>query len=121
MAACEMRPADKKAYFGAVGEELTRRHGKKKYYSPGEVRRASQDRGFPVDIECWAYCMYTSPDDFAALHEATGEVCDYAAMKAEILADLAGGWTFELPDIDLSWLEWPDIDLASLFDWFDWS
>jgi hypothetical protein len=38
-------------------------------------------------------------------------------MKAEVLADLAGG-TFQRPDIGLSWLEWPDIDLSSIFDWF---
>jgi len=39
-------------------------------------------------------------------------------MKSEALADLSGG-SFELPDIDLSWLEWPDIDLGMIFDWFD--
>jgi hypothetical protein len=40
-------------------------------------------------------------------------------MKTELLTDLADGSSFSLLDIDLSWLEWPDIDLSSLFDWFD--
>ena len=40
-------------------------------------------------------------------------------MKTELLSDLASGGGFSVPDIDLSWLEWPDIDLSSLFDWFD--
>jgi len=50
-----------------------------------------------------------------------GETWDYVAMKAEVLADLAGGLDFDWIDIDLSWLEWPDIDLSSIFDWFDFS
>jgi hypothetical protein len=40
-------------------------------------------------------------------------------MKTELLADMASGGTFDLLDIDLSWLEWPDIDVSELFDWFD--
>jgi len=112
-----MKSADKKAFVGAVGEELVKRHGKKKYYKPEEVRRAATARGFPVDIHCWAYCVFSDPASFRSLHEALGEACDYVAMKTEVLRDLAGG-VFQLPDLDLSWLEWPDIDLSSLFDWF---
>ncbi len=40
-------------------------------------------------------------------------------MRAEVLGDLATGGTFSWLDVDLSWLEWPDISLSSLFDWFD--
>ncbi len=102
-----------------VGEELVRRHGKKKYYKPDDIGRAATARGYVVDIHCWAYCFFSAPDDFRMLHDAAGEVCDYAKMKAEVLADLAVGGTFQWPDLDLSWLEWPDIDLSSVFDWFD--
>jgi len=42
-------------------------------------------------------------------------------MKAEVLAELAIDGTFSIFDIDLSWLEWPDIHLSSIFDWFDFS
>ena len=118
MPACHISPQDKKALIGNVGEELVKRHGKKKYYRPDEVRRASEARGYDVDVICWAYCIYTSPEDFQAIHDALGEVCDYVKMKSEVLTELSGG-SFELPDINLSWLEWPDIDLSSLFDWFD--
>ena len=121
MPACALKPDDKKAFVGAVGEELVRRHGKRKYYKPDEVRRAAVTRGYPVDWHCWAYCIFLTPGDFKALHDATGEACDYAAMKAEVLADLAAGASFSLFDLDLSWLDWPDIDLSSLFDWFDFS
>lgn len=40
-------------------------------------------------------------------------------MKAEVLADLSKDGSFLGIDIDLSWLEWPDFDLSSVFDWFD--
>jgi hypothetical protein len=119
MPACHMKPADKKAFIGAVGKELVRTHGKQKYYKPAEIRKAADSCGYPIDIHCWAYCFFSTPADFAALHEAAGEACDYVAMKSELLADLASGSTFSLLDLDLSWLEWPDIDLSSLFDWFD--
>ena len=65
--------------------------------------------------------MYSSPSDFTAIHEAAGEECDYASMKTEVLSDLSGDGSFLDIDIDLSWLEWPDIDISSVFDWFDFS
>ena len=119
MPACHLSPTDKKAFVGAVGEELMRVHGKQKYYKPSAIRRAAENTGYPSDIWCWSYCMFSTPTDFKAIHDAAGEVCDYAAMKAEVLADLASGASFSILDLDLSWLEWPDIDLSSLFDWFD--
>jgi hypothetical protein len=118
MPACHLAPKDKKALIDHVGKELVQRHGKRKYYEPSTVRRAAEVLGYPVDIHCWAYCIFTSAEDFKALHDAAGETCDYVKMKAEILADLAGG-PFDWIDIDLSWLEWPDINLGGIFDWFD--
>ncbi len=101
------------------GEELGKRHGKRKYYRPVEVRKAAVDLGYPIDWTCWAYCIFSSPGDFRA-HDTAGEACDYTKMKTEVLADLSGGSFLGL-DIDLSWLEWPDIDLSGIFDWFDWN
>lgn len=60
-----------------------------------------------------------SPSDFAAIHEAAGEVCDYVAMKSEVLADLATDGSFLGINIDLSSLERTDIDLSGAFDFFD--
>jgi hypothetical protein len=124
MPACHIPPKDKKALIDNVGKELVRTHGKRKYYKPAEVRRAADTYGYPIDIHCWAYCIFTSVEDFNTLHEATGDACDYVKMKAEVLADLAtaaGHSGFDWIDIDLSWLEWPDIDLSGIFDWFDFS
>ena len=119
MPACHLKPKDRKAFIGAVGEELVRRHGKQRYYEPSQIRGAASQLGYPVDIVCWAYCIFSAPADFKAVHEAAGEVCDYTAMRAEVLADLTSGGAFSALDVDLSWLEWPDIDLTSVFDWFD--
>lgn len=121
MPACDLRPEGKKRFISDVGERLVEKHGKKKYYKPAQIRTAARDRGYQPDIVCWAYCMFSSPSDFAAIHETAGEVCDYAAMKSEVLADLASGGSFLNTDVDLSWLEWPDIDLSDLFDWFNFS
>ncbi len=49
-----------------------------------------QDLGYQIDWVCWAYCIFSSPADFKSLHDAAGEACDYAVMKAEVLTDLAG-------------------------------
>jgi hypothetical protein len=121
MPPCELRPKNKKAFISAVGKDLVEHHGKRKYYSPSDIRRSAERCGFPLDIHCWAYCFFASPEDFRSLHESTGEVCDYESMRAELLTDIASGGSFAWPDISLSWLEWPDINLSSAFDWFDFS
>ncbi|MCZ8138342.1 MAG: hypothetical protein ACK5ZK_11260 [Armatimonadota bacterium] len=120
MAACEMSPPSKRAYISAVGEELVKRHGKKKHYDPADIRTASLARGFAIDYVCWAHAIFATPGDFKALHDALGEACNYTAMRAEVLKDLSGG-SFQWPDVDLSWLDWPDIDLSGIFDWFPWN
>jgi hypothetical protein len=40
-------------------------------------------------------------------------------MRSEVLAELANGGTFSWLDTNSSWLDWPDIDLSGMFDWFD--
>ena len=119
MPACHLSPSDKKALVSAVGQELVRVHGKQKYYKPSAIRRATEVCGYSTDYACWSLAMFSTPSDFKMVHDATGEVCDYVAMKSEVLVDLASGASFSILDVDLSWLEWPDIDLSSVFDWFD--
>ena len=121
MPACHLEPADKKAFISAVGKELVRRHGKKKYYPAADVKRATGSSGYSHDYACWAYSFYCDAEAFNVVHEAAGEVCDYVAMRTELLADLAAGSGFSLGDIDLSWLEWPDIEVSAIFEWFDFS
>lgn len=119
MSECHLELKDKKKLVREVGEKLVAEHGKKKYYQPAQVKKAILDLGYQIDYACWAYCIFTSPEDFRIIHETLGEVCDYVSMKSEVLSALAPGGSFLDLDIDLSWLDWPDIDLGSVFDWVD--
>ena len=49
-----------------------------------------------------------------------GEACDYVSMKAEMLASVSIGSDASWFDIDLSWIEFPDLDW-SIFDFIDFS
>lgn len=119
MANCDLQPADKKAFISTVGRNLVHKHGKQKHYKPEQVRQAATEGGYAVDVHCWAYCFFCSPGDFQAWHEQMGEACDYAAMKAALVAELAGDTAGSWFAVDLSWLDWPEVDLGSLFDWLD--
>lgn len=117
--ACHIEPKDKKKYISDVGQGLVKRHGKKKYYTPKQVQTVSRELGYRVDWECWAYCFFVTPEDFRIFHEGIGEICDYASMKAMVVAEVVGNAAPEWFQVDLSWIEWPDIDLSAIFDWFD--
>lgn len=57
--------------------------------SPGVWNPQSTDRNFKQEN-----LMFATPRDLHAIHEAAGEVCDYAAMKAAVLTDLAPSGLF---------------------------
>ena len=66
-------------------------------------------------MHCWAMYIFSSHSDFDSYHQATREVCDYVAMKTEMLDGLTTSaanvdW-LEIPnlDIDASWLDLGDI------------
>lgn len=119
MTSCAVAPTDKKAYGKEIGQILVRDYGKQKYYSPQEVKTAAWKSPYATDYSCWAMSLYTSPADFASYHAAIGETCDYAAMRAQMAGALTDGASDSWFDVDLSWLEWPDIDLLSVFDLFE--
>ena len=119
MPVCALSPGDKKQFGVALGSELARAHGKRRYYSAQQVRDSAQRLGYATDWHCWGMSMYLSPSDFYAFHSALGEVCDYVAMRSEMAAAIAGDAASSWFSVDLSWLEWPDIDFGDLFDIFD--
>ena len=115
---CHTPPKDKRAFAREVGDDLLKHRGKKRFYSIGEVHTSLRRKNLGYDLDCWAFALYTSREDFNRHHRITGEKCDYEEMRGEMIDALAeGAWS--LLDIDLSWLEWPDIDLSSIFDFFD--
>ena len=115
---CPPAPPNKKEYITEIGKILVEEHGKKKFYKPEEVKKASKKSKHydvsGIDWHCWAMCTFSSHSDFDAYHELTGEVCDYIGMKTEMLSGLAtsasADWlTIPDLDIDASWLDFGDI------------
>jgi hypothetical protein len=116
---CTVEPKDKKELGTRVGHRLVRDYGKRRFYTPQQVRSAVHAESFPMDWACWGYALFCTPEDFAAVHRTLGEACDFAAMKADMTSAVTDGASGSWFDLDLSWLDWPDIDLSSVFDLFD--
>ena len=112
---------EKRALSIAIGNDLAKTHGKKKYYTQLQIKRSLDKNGYAIDWDCWAYSLYMDHGSFDRYHESIGEQCNYRTMKESMvysLIDSASDSWFDF-DFDLSWLELPDIDLSSIFDFFD--
>lgn len=117
-APCAIAPEDKRRQAQLVGDDLLRHYGKRNFYSVQQVRDANRRNKIDLDLACWSHALFNTHSDFDQLHAASGEACDYAAMKAEMLHSMATDSSASWFDFDLSWLEFPDLDI-SLFDFFD--
>jgi hypothetical protein len=115
---CPTAPPNKKEYITDIGKILVAEHGKKKYYKPEEVKKASKKSkhydSSGIDWHCWAMCTFSSHSDFDAYHEITGEVCNYVDMKTEMLSGLTTSTSVDwlaIPDLDIdaSWLDFGDV------------
>jgi len=115
---CAIAPEDKRRQAQLVGDDLLRHYGKRNFYSVQQVRDANRRSKIKIDLECWSHALFNTHSDFDQLHAASGEACDYAAMKAEMLRSMATDSSSSWFDFDLSWLDFPDLDI-SLFDFFD--
>lgn len=118
MAACAISPADRRKQVQLVGSDLLKNHGRKQYYTVEEVKAANRRQGISIDFACWSHATFNSHSDFDKYHASIGESCDYAAMKADMLSSVSSAPDTSWFDIDLSWLEFPDIDF-SIFDFLD--
>lgn len=119
MPACAISPSDRRQQVSRVGNDLLRHYGKKPYYSVEQVRNANRRQGIKADVGCWSHATFNTHEDFDSYHQFIGESCDYLSMKGDMLSSVSTGssdtsWF----DLDLSWLQFPDIDL-SVFDFFD--
>lgn len=118
MRTCAMSPRDRRAQVKAVGDDLVKHHGKKHFYTVQQVKDANRRNNIDVDFACWSHAAFNSHSDFDAYHESIGEQCDYAVMKGEMLESVSNTADSSLFDIDLSWLEFPDVNW-SIFDFVD--
>ncbi|WP_271856183.1 hypothetical protein [Patiriisocius marinus] len=73
---CPPAPINKKEYITDVGSILVKDFGKKKFYSPEEVKQASKKSTHTttreIDWHCWAMSIFSSHTDFDAYHKITG-------------------------------------------------
>ncbi len=115
---CAPAPVNKKEYITDIGRILVKEYGKKKYYKPEEVKEAHRSSKWAEDYDyaCWGMCTFSSHSDFDTYHEQIGEVCDYAAMKSEMLSGLSSSMGEHVEwfnptdiDIDASWLDFGDL------------
>ena len=94
---------------------------RKRFYSQREVEQANQRNHIALDVHCWLYCLYMDHTSFDRYHEKIGEACDYQSMKSSMVSAMtdhkSDSW-FDI-DWDMSWLELPDVDLGSFFDFFN--
>ena len=120
MPACAIRPAGRRKQVRLVGNDLVRNYGKKQHYTVLEVKNANRRQGIAVDVVCWSHAVFNSHQDFDAYHRSIGESCDYVAMKSEMLSSVSSASDTSWFDIELSWLEFPEVDW-SIFDFFDFS
>jgi hypothetical protein len=117
MPACTIKPADFKRQVRVVGRDLVQNYGKKKYYTPLEVRNANRRVSIQPDYTCWSFAFFNDRQDFDAWHAARGEICDYTAMKSEMVSSIdVGGAGLSDFDVDASWLDVPSADWSSLLD-----
>ena len=82
---------DRRTLARNVGKHLAARYGKRPNYSPTIVKATMRRLEYPDAWDCWALSLFTSQDDFASYHAALGEVCNYAAMHADMLNAVDSG------------------------------
>jgi cysteine synthase len=111
LATATLSDEEKRQLVRRVGADLNQRHGKRKFYAPREIGESLRRLDERVDLHCWAYCFFANRDAFDAYHTTIGEVCDYVAMKAQMLSAVTAGASDAWFSVDLSWLDWPDVDL----------
>ncbi|WP_299872766.1 hypothetical protein [uncultured Cocleimonas sp.] len=112
-------PAEQKAHGKEVGEILVRDYGKKKYYSCAHIKKASIEAKNGFDWHSWAMSLFASPSGFASYHDSIGEDFNYSEMKAEMTAAMTNGASKKWFESSMSWLDWPNVDLPTVFDFHD--
>jgi hypothetical protein len=115
---CDASHDEKCRIARQLGPALIKRYGKKKHYTPQEIRDTYMTNKWDLDFSCWGMSLFSSQPDFDAYHKEIGEVCDYGQMKSEMLSAVTDSspvdWT--AADVDSSWLDLSSIDWSAVFD-----
>jgi len=86
-----------------------------------EIKSSLEKYGYGIEFQCWAFCFFMDHPSFDIYHQSIGEQCDYLSMKESMVASITdhGSDSWTNFDFDMSWLEWPDIDVPSILDFID--
>ncbi|MBX3096329.1 MAG: hypothetical protein KF812_05650 [Fimbriimonadaceae bacterium] len=132
MSLCHTPPPNRKLMIDKVGRELNQEHGKQKSYTQPQIQSAASNVGYPMDVHCWAMCVFMDADSFNRFHATIGEACNYDVMRGTMLQSLGlnlpfnlpqiswpdfGNVDFNFPEMSLPEITWPELDLSSFFDW----
>ena len=80
-----------RSYAKKLGPLLSKRYGKRKYYTAKQVRKTVDDSRFDPVLICYAYATYLTRKEFRRVHEEMGEECDYDSMRGEVCDKFYGG------------------------------
>lgn len=80
-----------KSYIQNLGKTLSRRYGKSKLYTSGQVEKTVYEEGYNWKHICYAHALYTSMKQFNQWHYDRGETCDYGEMREEVSNNFFGG------------------------------
>ena len=69
---------------------LRKRYGAARYYTPGQVKTASDQAGIEAQYLVYAYALFLSKDQFASLGLETPQSRDYEDLRNEI-EDIGSG------------------------------
>lgn len=121
MPAITQRPLDKRAVGKAVGDELLKRHGKKRFYTVHQVADVVHSLTLGPEALSQSLALFSTADDFNAYHATLGDPRDYSKLKEEMFEAMLEFTLEGLFNLDMSWLDWPDFDFSGFFDFFDFS
>jgi hypothetical protein len=90
-----------RSYAKRLGGQLRKRYGRRKVYTPAQVRRTAEQGGFNLTYLCYAYCIYCDRAAFVDHHRATGEACDFDVMRSEVAGRFFDGDpSFDASDVN---------------------
>ena len=79
------------SYFWRLSQAVSRRFGRKNYYSIDEVSTAAEAGRFDLAFITFAHAMFCSRDDFNAYYGPLQVACTYEGLRVSIARRFFGG------------------------------
>lgn len=82
-----------RSYVWKLSQELSRRFGKKKFYSVDEVTQAAERGHLSTAFIAYAHAIFCARADFDARYSALGVACTYDGLRGVVSRRYFGGAT----------------------------